>query len=89
MCGLQITTKGIPSTYNRDLHEIVKPVNKFYAYGPPNAEFLFRETFFINEEAADDSILQMLGHVKPVSDCIQIAAGVLSTLTINPKSMEA
>ena len=31
----------------------------------------------------------MLDHVKTVSDSIQIACGVLSTLTINPAKMQA
>jgi len=31
----------------------------------------------------------MLDHVKTVSDSIQIATGVLSTLTVNPEKMKA
>ena len=56
MMGLMCTTKGIPSTYNKDLQESVEP---------------------------------MLDHVKTVGDSIQIATGVLSTLSIHPLKMRA
>lgn len=54
MAGLQMTIKGIPSTYNKDLQESVEP---------------------------------LIDHVKTVSDSIQIATGVISTLDINADAM--
>jgi argininosuccinate lyase len=36
-----------------------------------------------------ESLEPMLDHVKTVADSIQIATGVLSTLTINPAKMKA
>lgn len=56
MCGLMMSVKGLPSTYNKDLQE---------------------------------SWETMLDGVKTTSDSIQIATGVLSTLSINPEKMLA
>lgn len=56
MCGLMMTQKGLPSTYNKDLQE---------------------------------SWETMLDGIKTTSDSIQIATGVLSTLTIDPAKMLA
>ena len=55
MCGLMMSVKGLPSTYNKDLQE---------------------------------SWETMLDGVKTTSDSIQIATGVLSTLTIVPERMQ-
>ncbi|PCD27579.1 unnamed protein product [Fusarium graminearum] len=54
--GVYVATKGIPSTYNKDLQESWEP---------------------------------MLDHVKTVSDSVQIANGVLSTLKLRPDRMRA
>lgn len=56
MCGLMMSVKGLPSTYNKDLQE---------------------------------SWETMLDGVKTTSDSIQIATGVLSTLSIDPVKMRA
>ena len=56
MCGLMMSVKGLPSTYNKDLQE---------------------------------SWETMLDGVKTTSDSIQIATGVLSTLSISPEKMRA
>lgn len=56
MCGLMMSVKGLPSTYNKDLQE---------------------------------SWETMLDGVKTTSDSIQIATGVLSTLSISPEKMLA
>jgi argininosuccinate lyase len=56
MCGLMMSVKGLPSTYNKDLQESFEP---------------------------------MLDGTKTVADSIQIATGVLSTLTIFPEKMKA
>ncbi|KAF0634747.1 hypothetical protein FPSE5266_01838 [Fusarium pseudograminearum] len=54
--GVYVATKGIPSTYNKDLQESWEP---------------------------------MLDHVKTVSDSVQIANGILSTLKLRPDRMRA
>ncbi|KAF5616286.1 Argininosuccinate lyase [Fusarium sp. NRRL 52700] len=54
--GVYCATKGIPSTYNKDLQESWEP---------------------------------MLDHVKTISDSVQIANGVLSTLKLRPERMIA
>ncbi|CAH0044092.1 unnamed protein product [Clonostachys solani] len=54
--GVYCATKGIPSTYNKDLQESWEP---------------------------------MLDHVKTVSDSVQIANGILSTLKLRPDRMRA
>lgn len=54
MAGLNMSIKGLPSTYNKDLQESFPP---------------------------------MLDAVKTVSDSLQIATGILSTLTIFPENM--
>ena len=56
MAGLFYTIKGLPTTYNNDLHESVEP---------------------------------LLNHIKTVADSMQIATGMLSTLTIHPDKMLA
>jgi len=56
MTGLMMTTKGLPSTYNKDLQESFEP---------------------------------MLDGTKTVADSIQIATGVLSTITTFPEKMRA
>lgn len=56
MCGLMMSVKGLPSTYNKDLQE---------------------------------SWETMLDGVKTTSDSIQIATGVLSTMSIDPEKMLA
>lgn len=54
LAGLFCTTKGLPSTYNKDYQE---------------------------------SLQAMISHVKTVSDSVQIANGILSTLTLRPERM--
>lgn len=54
--GVYTATKGIPSTYNKDLQESWEP---------------------------------MLDHVKTISDSVQIANGILSTLKLRPDRMRA
>uniref|UniRef100_A0A8H7NB47 argininosuccinate lyase n=1 Tax=Bionectria ochroleuca TaxID=29856 RepID=A0A8H7NB47_BIOOC len=56
LAGLFCTTKGLPSTYNKDYQE---------------------------------SLQAMISHVKTVSDSVQIANGILSTLTLRPERMLA
>ncbi|KAI7769817.1 hypothetical protein ACKAV7_008092 [Fusarium commune] len=56
LAGVYCATKGLPSTYNKDLQESWEP---------------------------------MLDHVKTVSDSVQIANGILSTLKLRPERMIA
>ncbi|EXK38698.1 argininosuccinate lyase [Fusarium oxysporum f. sp. lycopersici 4287] len=56
LAGVYCATKGLPSTYNKDLQENWEP---------------------------------MLDHVKTVSDSVQIANGILSTLKLRPERMIA
>ncbi|KAH7204590.1 L-Aspartase-like protein [Fusarium oxysporum] len=56
LAGVYCATKGLPSTYNKDLQESWEP---------------------------------MLDHVKTVSDRVQIANGILSTLKLRPERMIA
>ncbi len=73
MAGLMMTVKGIPRYF-------------------PAMNFLLTSAdplFSTYNKDLQESVEPMLDHVKTVSDSIQIATGVLSTLNINPEAMKA